>query len=112
MQDVRTRPPAEVDVVIVGAGIAGLSAAWELRDRDIVVLEATDRVGGRLMSLPRGEYWLNFGAHVLGGPDTATGRLLRATGVEAGDVPGVLTALALNGRLHAGRRVEAYPLQM
>ena len=38
-------------VVIVGAGIAGLAAATTLRDmglRDVVVLEARDRIGGRI----------------------------------------------------------------
>ena len=38
-------------VVIVGAGIAGLAAATALRDmglRDVVVLEARDRIGGRI----------------------------------------------------------------
>jgi len=35
------------DVVIVGAGLAGLSAAWKLKERKIAVLEARDRVGGR-----------------------------------------------------------------
>ena len=37
---------------MVGAGIAGLAAAWELRERslqtEVVVLEAADRVGGKL----------------------------------------------------------------
>jgi len=99
-------------VVVVGGGIAGLSAAWELRDRDVLVLEAEDRVGGRLMSEPRGRYWLNFGGHVLAGEDSATGRLLTATGVEAAPVPGVLTALAMNGRVLAGGRVETYPLRL
>ena len=45
-------------VIVVGAGLAGLSAADELRSagHDPVVLEARDRVGGRVWSreLPNG----------------------------------------------------------
>ena len=52
------------DVIVVGAGIAGLAAAWDLRDLDVVVLEATDRPGGRIRSHERGPIWLNLGAHV------------------------------------------------
>jgi protoporphyrinogen/coproporphyrinogen III oxidase len=101
-----TMVPERTEVVVVGGGIAGLSAAWELRDRDVVVLEAEPRIGGRLMSEPRGPYWLNFGGHVVGGRDTATGRLLQGTGVEAAELPGVLGGLVLGGRLLAGGRVE------
>jgi len=46
----------ESDVVVVGAGIAGLSAARTLTDAgcDVVVLEARDRVGGRVLNIEIG----------------------------------------------------------
>ena len=44
-------------VVILGAGIAGLAAAWELSQAgwDCVVLEAADRVGGRNLTVRSGD---------------------------------------------------------
>lgn len=46
----------ETDVIIVGAGISGLTAAYRLLQRDsslrILVLEAKDRVGGRTLTVP------------------------------------------------------------
>jgi oxygen-dependent protoporphyrinogen oxidase len=101
-----------VDVVVIGGGIAGLSAAWNLRDADVLVLEASDRVGGRIRSERRGDYWVNLGAHVFAGAGTATDALLRETRVEAVDVPGVLTGLELDGRVVAGGRVETYPFRL
>jgi len=100
------------DAVVVGAGIAGLAAAWDLRDRDVLVLESADRLGGRIRSEPREPYWLNLGAHVFSGPGSATWRLAGETGVELAKVPGHLVALELNGRLLVGGRPELYPLRL
>lgn len=47
----------ETDVVVVGAGLAGLAAARALRaaGREVVVLEGRDRVGGRTLNEPVGD---------------------------------------------------------
>ena len=44
--------PKEVDVVVVGAGIAGLVAAREVarKGRSVLVVEARKRVGGRVLN--------------------------------------------------------------
>jgi oxygen-dependent protoporphyrinogen oxidase len=100
------------DAIVVGAGIGGLAAAWDLRERDVLVLEAADRLGGRVHSEPRGPYWLNLGAHVFAGPGSATWRLAGELGVELAPVPGHLVAVELNGRIVAGGRPELYPLRL
>ncbi|MFN0155032.1 MAG: flavin monoamine oxidase family protein, partial [Gaiella sp.] len=100
------------DAVVVGGGIAGLSAAWWLRDRDVVVLEAAERLGGRIRSERRGPYWLNLGAHVFSGPGSATDRLARELGVELVPVPGALVALEIGGKVVMGGRPELYPFRL
>lgn len=57
-----------VDVVVVGAGFAGLSAARELNrlGRDVVVLEGRDRVGGRSYTGSVGGVPVDLGATFVG----------------------------------------------
>lgn len=45
-------------IIIIGAGIAGISAAHHLvknGETDFKILEARNRIGGRIISIPLGE---------------------------------------------------------
>ena len=46
-------PSQQYDVIIIGGGISGLYTGWRLAkstDLKVLVLEATDRCGGRFMT--------------------------------------------------------------
>ncbi|MBP2076870.1 flavin monoamine oxidase family protein [Oceanobacillus polygoni] len=100
------------DVIIIGGGLAGLSAAWRLKHHNLLVLESENRIGGRVHSERRGNYWLNWGGHLYAGPGSATDELLQSVGVTASPVPGKLTAMSLNGRLLLNGAVEMYPFRV
>ena len=102
----------ERDVVVIGGGIAGLSAAWRLRHRDVLLLEASDRLGGRLRSDPRGDYWLNYGAHLFPAPGTLVDSMARDCGLETVPVTGSMMGLAVGPTLLNRGRVETYPFRL
>ncbi len=54
---------------MVGAGVAGLTAARALHDagRDVLVLEARDRIGGRTWTRPVAGAWVEMGAMFIHG---------------------------------------------
>lgn len=100
------------DAIIIGGGLAGLSAAWRLRHWDTLVLEADQRVGGRIRSERRGDYWLNWGGHVFAGPGSATDALLSEVGVNAVAIPGSLQGLAMNGKFIKKGHIATYPFRI
>lgn len=100
------------DAVVVGGGISGLSAAWTLRDRDVLVLEADDRLGGRLYSQPFGEYWVNFGGHLFPPPGSVVDSIVRDLGMATVPVEGGMSGMALGDRILTHGRVEAYPARL
>jgi monoamine oxidase len=62
------RGPESTDVVVVGAGLAGLYAAMLLRDAglNVLVLEASDRAGGRCLTAQHLDPRIEFGASQIG----------------------------------------------
>ena len=57
-----------VDVVVIGAGLAGLVAATELRQagRTVTIVEARDRVGGRTFTTQAGGISVELGGQWVG----------------------------------------------
>jgi monoamine oxidase len=79
----------DTDVLILGAGAAGLSAARELStSRRVIVLEARDRVGGRLHTVHHANHPLpiELGPEFVHGHMPETFSLLGAAGLIAYDV--------------------------
>jgi monoamine oxidase len=76
----------EADVVVVGAGLAGLAAARKLTAEglDCVVLEARDRVGGRTLNHSIGdEKIVEVGGQWVGPTQTRVLELMRELGLES-----------------------------
>jgi protoporphyrinogen oxidase len=73
------------EVAVIGAGLSGLTAAYQLRDLDLVVLEADDQIGGRsqrveLVGRPTtqgGEGWY------VSKPDSPETRFLTEVGIQS-----------------------------
>jgi monoamine oxidase len=76
------------DVVVVGAGLAGLWAATRLASRgaSVLVLEARDRVGGRVLTRPVGRGAFDFGAQFIGPAHHRLAAVAAGLGVEVSSV--------------------------
>ncbi len=96
------------DVVVVGAGPAGLMAAWRLAraGRSVVVHEAAPRVGGMAGSLEVDGVRVDFGSHRLH-PSTPPELLEEIRGLLGDD----LQVRPRNGRIRLADRWLRFPLQ-
>ena len=68
MSERKTADSADPEVLVVGAGLAGLNAALELHEAgvDVLVLEASERVGGRILTMDFDEGPVEAGATTFG----------------------------------------------
>jgi protoporphyrinogen/coproporphyrinogen III oxidase len=97
----------DLDVAVIGAGIAGLTTAHELRRAGLTVrvFEERGHVGGRMHSFRRDGYTIDEGAEQI--PEQgyrATWELLRRLGVPMSEVPRIGSSIGIwrGGRAHPG----------
>jgi monoamine oxidase len=93
--------PREADIVVIGAGAAGIAAARRIQaaNRKVIVVEATGQVGGRcLTDTTSFEVPFDRGARWMYNPDTNPMiKLARAAGLEVYSAP-------LGQKIRIGRR--------
>ncbi len=84
-----------VDVIVIGAGVAGLTAARQLESEgfEVLILEARNRIGGRILTTHDGlaEGPVELGAEFVRGRPPELVRMLEGAGlrtepVEGGDI--------------------------
>jgi len=100
------------DLVIIGGGIAGLTAAKRLRAYDPLVLEASDRVGGRIWSRETGGLTMSVGAHMFPPPESVVGGFVTEYGLDVLPITGSMLNIALGDRVIRDSRPELMPLRL
>jgi monoamine oxidase len=99
--------PNEADVIVVGAGIAGLTAASVLCEHDVnvICLEARERVGGRASSVAG---WMDLGATWFWDGQTAIAETVQSLGLAT--YPQVLDGDALIEQHDRVARLDGNPI--
>lgn len=119
-------------VLILGAGLSGLSAAYELalKNYDVTVLEARDRIGGRVVTLRepfRDNQSIELGGELIGDGYKRFLNYARQFGIEYEEIPsavqtggsvaslqkGIGTSAVLKGKLFpVGSSLESNPYNL
>lgn len=94
---------SEHQIAVVGAGMAGLSAAYRLEQggAKTTVFERNDRVGGRIWTIRKGDYLMDLGAAVYLGTYRDAMTLMGELGLEGElrERPAI-GAMPRDGKLH------------
>jgi oxygen-dependent protoporphyrinogen oxidase len=93
-------------VVVVGAGVAGLTCAWRLQQagHDVEVLESEEVPGGRMRSERRGAYVIDRGAQFIASGYRNLHQIARSLGLapRTRNIGCTRNAILRDGKLRAG----------
>jgi monoamine oxidase len=81
---------SSTDIIVIGAGIAGLAAARTLAEsgRSVALLEASSRVGGRILTQREGNEVIELGAEFIHGRPPELWSLIEEAGVQTYEIDG------------------------
>ena len=79
------------DAIVIGAGVAGLCAARVLADSglSVLVFEARDRVGGRILTVKRAGRIIELGAEFVHGSPPEVLKIIRAAHLNLNEIPDI-----------------------
>jgi len=99
-----------IDVIVVGGGVAGLTAAWDLHRAglEVMVLEAGDDVGGNVRTQARDDFRMECGPHSFMGSAEHVWRLVEE--LDLGEQVEEAAAVAGNRYIFRRGRLHALPL--
>lgn len=100
--------PLERDCVIIGGGISGFTAAYLLRERDTLLLEAEPGFGGRTISGIHNDWYYPEGTEYLGRPEGVLDEIITTMGLELIEIPSPMDQIWRDGRVYSGHagRIE------
>ncbi len=99
--------PEHKQVLIVGAGMAGLTAAYFLKDRDIALLEKSDHYGGIIDSGSFGGFNYPKGPAYIGTPQGPVETMIVEMALEPLEIPEPSQGFYYDGRFYFGTKEMA-----
>ena len=91
-----------LDCISIGGGVSGLTAAWQLSERPVLLLEAEPRFGGRAISGNHGGWSYAKGTEYLGEPEGVFAEMRDELELPMVEIPAPMDMLYRDGSFHSG----------
>lgn len=92
----------EKDCVIIGGGVSGFTAAYLLKDKNVLLLEAEPGFGGRTISGMHNGWYYPEGTEYLGKPDGTLARIIDELNLRIIEIPSPMDQIWREGKFYDG----------